>query len=256
MPSCHCELRTVCLKDPKSSCRVASDVLLKTMRFLQSLPSFCQLPQRDQLLLLKHRWVPLFVLGLAQDKIVFEVTDRPKSSLLREILLGPGSPPEQTEQPTLRDIYRLRTCLHQLWNLNLTAKEYAYLKGALLFDPGKSVELYTLLSGSSEDFTSICFSGPRAGRLVLHSKPPTGSRPCAPGSYPPAAGHRLGSLQGHRQGGRHRSDSEPQPGHRAVLPASPWQHKHVSFFDSAAVNTVTFMTVDVIKKKRLYRMEC
>lgn len=148
-PTCHCEQRTVCLKDPKATCRVASDVLVKTVRFLRSLPSFQQLPQRDQFLLLKHSWVPLFVLGLAQDKISFEVTDRPNSSLLRKILLGPGSTREEVVQPTLRDVCGLRTCLHQLWNLDLSPKEYAYLKGALLFNPGKTVtvEIHSLLTG-------------------------------------------------------------------------------------------------------------
>lgn len=79
--------------------------------------------------------------GLAQDKIVFEVIDRPNSSLLRKILLGPGSTHREVEQPTLRDICRLRTCLHQLRNLDLSPKEYACLKGALLFDPGKMVRV-------------------------------------------------------------------------------------------------------------------
>lgn len=137
-PTCHCEQRTVCLKDPKTTCRVASDVLVKTMRFLRNLPSFRQLPRGDQLVLLKHSWVPLFVLGLAQDKIFFEVTDRPNSSLLRKILLGPGSTQKEAEQPTLRGVGKLSACLHQLWNLDLSPKEYAYLKGVLLFDPGKT----------------------------------------------------------------------------------------------------------------------
>lgn len=138
--NCHCEQRTVCLKDPKTTCLVASNVLVKTMRFLRSLPSFRQLPQGDQLVLLEYSWVPLFVLGLAQDKILFEVTDRPSSSLLRKILLGPGGSTEkEVEQPTLRDVCKLRSCLHQLWNLDLSPKEYAYLKGALLFNPGKTV---------------------------------------------------------------------------------------------------------------------
>lgn len=136
--TCHCERRTVCLKEPQTTCRVASGVLAKTMRFLGSLLSFRQLPGGDQLSLLEHNWVPLFVLGLAQDKIFFEVTDRPNSSRLRRILLGPGSTQKEAEQPTLMDVCELRTCLHQLWDLDLSPKEYAYLKGVLLFEPGKT----------------------------------------------------------------------------------------------------------------------
>lgn len=104
---------------------------------MRSLPSFSQLPTGDQLLLLRHCWAPLFVLGLAQEKIVFEVTNVPNSSILRQILLGPGLTEKDADQPTLDEVHRLKTCLHHLWNLDLSPKEYAYLKGAVLFNPGK-----------------------------------------------------------------------------------------------------------------------
>ncbi|KAK2830061.1 hypothetical protein Q5P01_017992 [Channa striata] len=128
-------MRTVCLKDPKATFQVASSVLVKTICFMRSLPSFGQLPAGDRSLLLSHCWVPLFVLGLAQEKIVFEVTDVPHSSILRQILLGLVLSGEKADQPTLAGVHGLRTCLHQLWSLNLSPKEYAYLKGAVLFNP-------------------------------------------------------------------------------------------------------------------------
>lgn len=144
--SCPCEhRRTVCLKDPKATCQVASSVLVKTICFVRSLPSFSQLPSGDQSSLLRHCWVPLFVLGLAQDKIVFEVTDVPNSSILRQILLGPGLTAKEADQPTFAGVHKLRVCLHHLWNLDLSPKEYAYLKGALLFNPavqGLSASLF------------------------------------------------------------------------------------------------------------------
>lgn len=138
--NCRCEQRRiVCLKDPKATCQVASSVLVKTICFVRSLPSFSQLPSGDQSSLLRHCWVPLFVLGLAQEKIAFEVTDVPNSSILRQILLGPGLTEKEADQPTLAGVHKLRTCLHQLWDLDLSPKEYAYLKGALLFNPGKTL---------------------------------------------------------------------------------------------------------------------
>ncbi|XP_028256271.1 nuclear receptor subfamily 0 group B member 2-like [Parambassis ranga] len=128
--NCPCEQRrTVCRKDPRDT----SSVLLKTIRFMRSLPSFSQLPLADQLSLLGHCWVPLFVLGLAQEKIEFEVAPVPQSSILRQILLGPGF--TESDHPTLAGVHRLTTCLHELRNLNLSTKEYAYLKGAMLFNP-------------------------------------------------------------------------------------------------------------------------
>ncbi|XP_076611351.1 nuclear receptor subfamily 0 group B member 2-like [Chaetodon auriga] len=134
--NCHCEQRrTVCLKDPAATCQVASSVLVKTICFVRSLPSFSQLPSGDQSSLLRHCWLPLFVLGLAQEKIVFEVTNVPNSSILRQILLGPRLTEREAHRPTLAGVHKLRTCLHYLWNLDLSPKEYAYLKGALLFNP-------------------------------------------------------------------------------------------------------------------------
>ncbi|KAF3707746.1 Nuclear receptor subfamily 0 group B member 2 [Channa argus] len=134
--NCHCEQkRTVCLKDPKATYQVASSVLVKTICFMRSLPSFHQLPAEDRLLLLRQCWVPLFVLGLAQEQIVFEVTDVPHSSILRQVLLGMVLSEEKADQPTLAGVHGLRTCLHQLWSLDLSPKEYAYLKGTILFNP-------------------------------------------------------------------------------------------------------------------------
>lgn len=98
--------------------------------------------------MLRHCWVPVFVLGLAQEKIVFEVTDVPNSSILRKILLGPGLTEKEADRPTLAGVHKLRTCLHHLWNLDLSPKEYAYLKGALLFNPGKTNPLNELYLNS------------------------------------------------------------------------------------------------------------
>ncbi|KAM4630341.1 nuclear receptor subfamily 0, group B, member 2b [Polymixia lowei] len=138
--NCHCERRrAVCLKNPKATCQVASSVLVKTICFMRSLPSFSQLPPGDQLSLLRECWVPLFVLGLAQEKIIFEVTDVPHPSMLRQILLGHGQSEkeanEKRSQPTLAGVHKLKTCLRQLWILDLSPKEYAYLKGTMLFNP-------------------------------------------------------------------------------------------------------------------------
>lgn len=170
--NCHCEQRrTVCLRDPEATYHVASSVLVKTICFMRHLPSFSQLPMGDQLSLLRHCWVSLFVLGLAQEKIVFEVTD---SSILRQILLGPGLPEKDADQPTDGEVHRLRTCLLHLWNLDLCPKEYAYLKGAMLFNPGK-ISLYLLCFHSHRELVmslnrnllSLTAAGPALTALSL-----------------------------------------------------------------------------------------
>ncbi|KAE8282334.1 Nuclear receptor subfamily 0 group B member 2 [Larimichthys crocea] len=165
--NCHCEQRrTVCLKYPKATCQVASSVLVKTICFVRSLPSFSQLPSGDQSLLLRHCWVPLFLLGLAQEKIVFEVTDEPNSSILRQILLGPQLTERKDDRPTLAGVHKLRTCLHHIWDLDLSPKEYAYLKGALLFNPAvHGLSALLLIEGLQQE-------AQKALQEVIHGRHP------------------------------------------------------------------------------------
>ncbi|KAM9268051.1 nuclear receptor subfamily 0 group B member 2 [Morus bassanus] len=135
---CH-QRRTVCLRTPHVTCQAASNVLVKTISFMKNLPSFHLLPREDQLLLLDSCWVPLFLLGLVQEMVTFEVMETPAPSMLKKILLNgqsecQRSEPERT-QPTLAAVQRLQCCLNTFWSLDLSPKEYAYLKGAILFNP-------------------------------------------------------------------------------------------------------------------------
>ncbi|XP_026149730.1 nuclear receptor subfamily 0 group B member 2a [Mastacembelus armatus] len=134
---CNCELRrTVCLKRPAEICKEASTVLVKTVHFMKNLPAFNQLPPSDQFLLLKSCWTPLFILGLAQEHVDFEVTDTPADSMLKKILLNcQDSPGMEREQPTKAGVSKLKSCLKKFWSLDLSPKEYAYLKGTTIFNP-------------------------------------------------------------------------------------------------------------------------
>ncbi|CAG00032.1 unnamed protein product, partial [Tetraodon nigroviridis] len=134
---CSCEQRrTVCLRSPSEVCKKATAVLVKTVQFMKNLPAFNQMPPDDQFSLLRSGWAPLFILGLAQERVDFEVTDSPADSMLKRILLnrqeGPG--PER-EQPTMAGVCKLRSCLKKFWSLDLSPKEYAYLKGTAIFNP-------------------------------------------------------------------------------------------------------------------------
>ncbi|XP_001514355.1 nuclear receptor subfamily 0 group B member 2 [Ornithorhynchus anatinus] len=132
--------RPASLRTPQRTCRAASAVLVKTVSFMKNLPSFRLLPDGDQLLLLHSCWAPLFLLGLAQDAVTFEVaeTPAPALSMLQRILLdGRGRPRREPEtaRPTLAAAQRLQCCLHTFRGLDLGPKEYAYLKGVFLFNP-------------------------------------------------------------------------------------------------------------------------
>ncbi|XP_054427782.1 nuclear receptor subfamily 0 group B member 2 [Pteronotus mesoamericanus] len=140
----HClcrQHRPVRLRAPHRTCREALDVLAKTVVFLRNLPSFCQLLPQDQRQLLRSCWGSLFLVGLAQDTVTFEVAEAPVSSILKKILLeepssssGTGQRPDRP-QPSFAAVQWLRCCLESLWSLELGPKEYAYLKGTILFSP-------------------------------------------------------------------------------------------------------------------------
>nr|DBA26450.1 TPA: hypothetical protein GDO54_010706 [Pyxicephalus adspersus] len=140
---CPCEgNRKVVLKNSEVICKKASEVLLKTVAFIKNVPSFYQLPQEDQILLIHKCWAPLFVLGLAQERVDFEWIQLSVPSLLKKILLNQSSNIDTTVRSDagvpFRDVQRIRMLLHKLWSLDICTKEYAYLKGMVLFNPGIS----------------------------------------------------------------------------------------------------------------------
>ncbi|KAM9319346.1 nuclear receptor subfamily 0 group B member 1 [Gastrophryne carolinensis] len=154
---CSCgSQKKVTLKSPQVTCKAASAVLVKTLRFVKSVPCFQELPLEDQLLLVRSCWAPLLVLGLAQDKVDFETVETPEPSMLQRILtnrerkLPPehphhdvllGNPQHQQTQskpsqmPSATEIRWIKEFLENCWSLAISTKEYAYLKGIVLFNP-------------------------------------------------------------------------------------------------------------------------
>ncbi|XP_053315949.1 nuclear receptor subfamily 0 group B member 2-like [Spea bombifrons] len=141
---CPCEgHRKVSLKTPEIICKKASEVLLKTVAFIKNLPSFYHLPQEDQILLVHRCWAPLFVLGLAQERVDFEFQELSEPSLLKKILLNQSCDTAEVALMfhagvPLSEVQRIQTFLCKLWSLDICTKEYAYLKGMVLFNPGIS----------------------------------------------------------------------------------------------------------------------
>uniref|UniRef100_A0A6Q2XA88 NR LBD domain-containing protein n=1 Tax=Esox lucius TaxID=8010 RepID=A0A6Q2XA88_ESOLU len=147
--SCSSSRRRGCLRSPQVTCKAASAVLVKTLRFVKNVPCFRELPEEDQLLLVRNGWAPLLVLGLAQDRVDFETTETAEPSMLQRILTGgcggqssltdrQGEPrSEQSagiEGVSLSDIQGIKAFLKKCWVLDISTKEYAYLKGAVLFN--------------------------------------------------------------------------------------------------------------------------
>ncbi|NP_001157331.1 nuclear receptor subfamily 0 group B member 1 isoform X1 [Equus asinus] len=152
-PFCGAQ-RRVALKSPQVVCEAASAGLLKTMRFVKYLPCFQVLPLDQQLVLVRSCWAPLLMLELAQDRLNFETVETSEPSLLQRILttrrretVSDEPPPLPTLQPRLvsppeadhllsaAQIQAIKGFLARCWSLDISTKEYAYLKGTVLFNP-------------------------------------------------------------------------------------------------------------------------
>ncbi|XP_075959111.1 nuclear receptor subfamily 0 group B member 1 [Anarhichas minor] len=142
--SCGSTRRRGVLRSPQVTCKAASAVLVKTLRFVKNVPCFRELPEDDQLTLIRSCWAPLLVLGLAQDRVDFDTTETVEPSMLQRILTG--LPDRQSEVPaagqsrgaagvSVVDIDTIRAFLKKCWSVDISTKEYAYLKGAVLFNP-------------------------------------------------------------------------------------------------------------------------
>ncbi|XP_075450377.1 nuclear receptor subfamily 0 group B member 1 isoform X2 [Ascaphus truei] len=156
---CSCgSQKKVSLKSPQVTCKAASAVLVKTLRFVKNVPCFQELPLDEQLVLVRSCWAPLLVLGLAQDKVDFETIETSEPSMLQRILTNReegerkqlqgqqeplvGSHQQQhklTQLPSAAEIRWIKEFLDKCWSLDISTKEYAYLKGIVLFNPDPSM---------------------------------------------------------------------------------------------------------------------
>lgn len=118
-------------------------MLLKTLTFIRKLPSFYHVPLEDQLVLIQQNWAPLFVLGMAQEGVDFDLREISAPSLLKKILLNQSLTAGNelggsSLGPSLAEVQKMKNLLWKFWDLDISAKEYAYLKGIILFNSGKS----------------------------------------------------------------------------------------------------------------------
>ncbi|XP_007063181.2 nuclear receptor subfamily 0 group B member 1 [Chelonia mydas] len=141
-PGCSCgSRRRVALRSPQVAGKAASAVLVKTLRFVKSVPCFQELPLDEQLVLVRSCWAPLLVLGLAQERVHFETVETAEPSMLQRLLTDRRQeqqqpPPSSSPQlPSAGEIQAIKGFLAKCWSLDISTKEYAYLKGTVLFNP-------------------------------------------------------------------------------------------------------------------------
>uniref|UniRef100_A0A8B9VEN9 NR0B2 n=1 Tax=Anas zonorhyncha TaxID=75864 RepID=A0A8B9VEN9_9AVES len=126
---CSCVDERSWLKKPGATCSRASGVLLKMSTFVRNLPSFY------------HNWAPPFVLGLAQEGVDFDLREVLGPSLLKKILIqsstASSEPGSSSLGTSLAEVQKIKNLLWKFWDLDISVREYAYLKGIILFHSGK-----------------------------------------------------------------------------------------------------------------------
>ncbi|XP_037617473.1 nuclear receptor subfamily 0 group B member 1-like [Sebastes umbrosus] len=140
--SCSSRRKLVALRSPHSVFKATSEVLVKTFKFVKNVPCFRGLPQEDQLRLVRNSWAPLLVLGMVQDAVDFDTVETQQHSLLHRILTRSSSSSSRETQIQVKDqgvpvgdAEGIKMFLVKCRGLRISVKEYAFLKGAILFTP-------------------------------------------------------------------------------------------------------------------------
>ncbi|CAJ1087111.1 nuclear receptor subfamily 0 group B member 1-like [Xyrichtys novacula] len=137
--SCATRKKLVAIRAPQLVFKAASGVLVKTFRFVKHVPCFRGLPTGDQLRLVRSSWAQLLVLGMVQDCVDFDTVETQQPSLLHEILTHSKNR-QQHSQIEVRDqgvpvsdAEGIMMFLVKCRGLRISAREFAFLKGAVLF---------------------------------------------------------------------------------------------------------------------------
>lgn len=140
--SCACKRKLVLIRAPRLVFKATSEVLVKTFRFVKNVPCFRGLPPEDQLRLVRNSWAPLLVLGMVQDSVDFDTVETQQPSLLHRILTHSKERQQRTPAETrdpgvpVGDAEGIKMFLVRCRGLSISVREYAFLKGAILFTPG------------------------------------------------------------------------------------------------------------------------
>ena len=127
---------------PEAIYESAIRVLYMTVKWVRNIPTFLDLPFRDQAILLEESWSELFVLSVAQWNLPIET-----GSLLAAAGLNTDYTGSDKLLGSMGDIRLLQSTVARFKNANIDQTEYACLKAIILFKPGElSLTYFALLS--------------------------------------------------------------------------------------------------------------
>ena len=119
------------LGSPEMLHESAVRILFMTVKWVRNIPTFFDLPFRDQAILLEEGWSELFILSIAQWNLPVEV-----STLLAAAGLNPEREGSEKVMCGMGDIKALKNTVERFRAANIDHTEYACLKAIVLFKPG------------------------------------------------------------------------------------------------------------------------
>ena len=118
-------------KSPDAIYELSLRILHSTITWARNIPTFIELPFKDQALLLEESWVDLFLLSLAQWDVEIDL----------HVMLKASGIDQETRttadiMAVISDLNHLQNVVNKFKGFLLDSTEYACLKAISLFKPG------------------------------------------------------------------------------------------------------------------------
>ena len=111
-------------------------ILYTTITWARNIPTFSDLPFKDQISVLEMSWMELFLLSLAQWEIPLDIDLMLQiGGIAKDDILSPQI------TGTITELVQLQNVVHRFKGMQLDATEYACLKAVALFAPGRVMKL-------------------------------------------------------------------------------------------------------------------
>lgn len=117
---------------PDAICESAARLLFISVKWARNIPSFVNLPFRDQVILLEEGWRELFIMGAVQWNMPLEV-----APLLAAAGMHVDNTPAERIVATMADIRMLQEISARFRSLQVGEAEFACLKAVVLFKSGE-----------------------------------------------------------------------------------------------------------------------
>lgn len=127
---------SVYCSSPEAIFESAARLLFMSVKWARNIPSFVNLPFRDQVILLEEGWRELFIMGAVQWSLPLEVAP---------LLAAAGMHVENTQAEkivgTMANIRQLQEISSRFRALQVCEAEFACLKAIVLFKSGRKIHI-------------------------------------------------------------------------------------------------------------------